>query len=46
LLDYPPWGSQGMSEEVGGLVVRKDAGERHVFKVPAPKTSLLGVHQQ
>ena len=28
-------------EEVGGLVVRKDP-DKHVFKAPAPKSSLLG----
>eukprot|EP00775_Hariotina_reticulata_P007734 gene7734-7933_t len=28
--------------EQGGLV-KRDPGERHVFKVPAPKTSLLGL---
>jgi hypothetical protein len=29
---------EGADEEKGGLVTR----ERHVFKVPAPKSSLLG----
>lgn len=35
----PPNGQvEASAEEQGGLVTR----ERHVFKVPAPKSSLLG----
>jgi hypothetical protein len=31
-------GAQELEQEQGGLVTR----ERHVFKVPAPKSSVLG----
>ncbi|GIY49237.1 pre-mRNA-splicing factor ATP-dependent RNA helicase PRP16 [Caerostris extrusa] len=34
---------EGSGNEVGGLIIKKKSNDDHLFKVPAPKKSLLGL---